>query len=104
EGRARARALALGTDGPAVELDEVPDDGEPEPEAAVLSGRRAVDLPEALEDEREMLRVDADTGVDDRDRDHAREAAGGEAHGAARGGVTDRVAEQVPHDLLDAIG
>ena len=43
----------------AVQLDEVADDGEPEPEPAVLSRGAHVGLPESVEDERQELGRDA---------------------------------------------
>src|SRR5262249_36146735 len=43
-------ARALGAHVPAVQLDDVPDDRESEPEAAVPPRARAVRLPEALEE------------------------------------------------------
>jgi len=46
-------------DDPAVQLDELPDDREPEAEAAVPVDRGAMSLAEAVEDVRQQIRVDA---------------------------------------------
>ena len=62
EGRARAGGGA-DTHLAAVRLDEALHDGEPEPGAAVLAGRRAVHLVEDVEDLAEVLLGDADTAV-----------------------------------------
>jgi hypothetical protein len=54
---------ALHVHRPAVRLDEVADDGEPEPEPAVLARVGRVGLVEALEDVGQRVGADADAGV-----------------------------------------
>src|ERR687888_338594 len=54
-----AGAATLRVRGSAVRLDDVPDDGEPEAEAAVRACGGAVGLAEALEDEGEEVRANA---------------------------------------------
>jgi hypothetical protein len=87
-----------------VKLHEVPDDGEAEAEAAVLSTRRAVRLPEALEHVREKPRVDARAVVLHANLDlvatvvrqgHLDETSGPREF--------DRVGDEVPDDLLQAL-
>ena len=56
-------------DGAAVQVDDVPHDGEPEAEPGVQPGRAAVGLTEAIEHERQHLRPDALAGVRDHDLD-----------------------------------
>src|SRR5438034_2300532 len=55
--------IAARLDRPAVQLDEVPRDGEAEPEASVPPGGGPVGLAELFEHEREECRRDADAGV-----------------------------------------
>ena len=57
ERRSAAFARAGGTDGAAVQLDEVLDDRQAEAQPAVQAGRRGVGLAEALEDVRQELRL-----------------------------------------------
>ena len=59
ERRSLAAPLAVGADGPAVQLDEVPRDRQAQSEAAVDARGRAVSLAEAIEHEREELGRDA---------------------------------------------
>src|SRR5262245_29047217 len=85
-----------------MELDDVPDDREPEPEAAGAS--HPVVLPEAVEDVREQLLADAATRVADR---QARPRAGSlepKVDATSAGGELDRVRQEVAHDLLQAAG
>src|SRR5205814_10397357 len=65
DGKFRARPFsgAVGAHRPAVKLDEVAHDREAEPEATLAASRRAVRLPEALEDVRQEFRSDADARV-----------------------------------------
>src|SRR5207302_4950392 len=62
---------ALRVHRPAVHLDEMADDGEAQPQTALGAARRAVRLPEAIEDVRQEVRRDADPGVADDDLDLA---------------------------------
>ena len=62
----RITAVALGAYVPSVELDEVTHDRQAEPKAALGAGARGICLTEAIEHEREKCRVDADTGIRDR--------------------------------------
>src|SRR5205814_5049602 len=72
ERRAPSFAVARRGDAAAVELDDVLDDGQSEPEAAVRARRAAVALAEALEDQRKELAADALASIGD-----------GDAHGIA---------------------
>jgi len=101
---AEAFAGTFGRDGAAVELDEMADDGEAEAETAVRSRARAVGLAEAVEHEGKELGGDALARVAHLEREVGvllhqphpdRPALGGELH---------RVADQVPHHLLQAVG
>jgi len=65
-----------------VEFDEVADDGEAEPEAAVRAGGGGVGLAEAVEDVGEEGGVDAFAGVGDADDDAAGRAGDIDADGA----------------------
>ena len=59
-------SLARRRDGPAVHLDELLDQGEPDAEPPLGAGERAVHLGEEVEDLGQHLRRDADPGVPDR--------------------------------------
>src|SRR5207237_5427785 len=59
EGGSASLAVAGGRDRPAVRLDQMLDDREPEPETAVAACRRAVRLSERLEYVRQELGPDA---------------------------------------------
>src|SRR6185369_11544588 len=102
ERRASSRAGALGAHVAAVQLDEVAHDREAEPETAEAARRRAVVLPESLEDEGQEPRVDAASRVADGDRDvgnHAPELA---ANASAGRRELHGVRQEVPEDLLQA--
>ena len=66
EAGAETASLARRLDPPAVELDDVANDGEAETEASVQPGDRAVALRKTVEDERQELRLNALTGIGDR--------------------------------------
>ena len=77
EAGAEAAPIALRLDAPAVQFDDVANDGEAETEPAVRPGDRAVALRKTVEDERQQFRLNALAGVadlDDRARADARDA------------------------------
>src|SRR5256885_627188 len=105
ERRAASFAVACRGDAAAVELDDVLDDGQSEPEAAVRARRAAVALAEALEDQRKELAGDALAGVGHGDAHGvALELVGADGDRAARRRELDRVREQIPDHLLQALG
>src|SRR5688572_1079468 len=65
ERRPASFPLAVGADGAAMQLHQVANDRETESEAAVLASRAGIGLTEAVEDEREKRRRDADAGIGD---------------------------------------
>src|SRR5262249_11131441 len=99
EGRARTAPDARGADRAAVRLDDAAADREPQPEpgAAYAAAR----LLERLEDALEVLGLDAAAGVDHVDAGAAVASVGLDAYRAARGGVANGVAEQVPEHLAE---
>src|ERR1044072_7275371 len=100
EGRTLSLAFGFGTHAPAVQLDEVADDGEPEPEAAVDARRGLVALAEAVEEVRYKRRSYPGARVlhgDARVRALAPDVC---AHLAADGRELDGVREEIPEDLL----
>src|ERR1700749_1282281 len=105
ESRAAPLAFRLGADRAAVEFDEVPDYREAEAEPAVLSGRGAVRLPEALEDAGQEVSRDADARIGDREFDvrvvRARESNGDVP---ARVRELQRVEQKLFDDLPKARG
>src|SRR3954466_11027771 len=95
-------SFALGLHRSAVDLDEVPDDGEPEAKAAARASDRAVRLPEAIEDEAEEVAGDADARIGDRHHRLGIFSPCLDDHLALHGEL-DRVGEQVPEHLLQAV-
>src|SRR4029077_7569497 len=100
ERRSQSLARAGGLDRSTMQLDEIPHDGDPHPEPAMLAGPRDICLPEALEDVRQNLGCDAFSLVAHGDDDLLVE--GGELHDGAPSlsGELHRVGHEVPHDLL----
>src|SRR6202023_3512692 len=88
----------------AVELDEVSDDREAETESAVFAGSAGVALAEALEDQGEQVSIDSFAIVGDSDFDVRIDLLRADLNTAALGSKLDRVGEQVPEDLLQAVG
>src|SRR5437867_12480784 len=97
------RARALGAHPSAVELDQMADDREPEPEAGVNARARAIGLLEAFEDVRQQVGLDTPAGVA---HDEARVGIAHEphCHGAIWRRELDRVAQDVLDDLTQPIG
>src|ERR1044072_1226502 len=102
EGRTLSLAFGFGPPAPAVQLDEVADDGEPEAEAAVDARRGLVALPKAVEDIRQERGADARACVFDGDLRMRPLARPADAYPAADGRELDRVQEDVPDHLLQA--
>jgi hypothetical protein len=104
ERRSPPCAVARDTDLTAVQLDEMPHDGEPEPHAAGAARRDVLRLAEAGENVREELGRDAATGV--AHAQHELLLATFESHldAPARRRELDGVRQQVPHHLLEPIG
>ncbi len=97
-----SRALDLGR--AAVQLDQVADDRQAEPEPAVGAGDRPVGLAEAVEDVRQEVGADADAGVGHPDDGVAPLLAQADLDPARPGGELDGVGEQVPDHLLQPVG
>src|SRR3546814_4429774 len=70
-------------------------DGEPEPGAAMLPRHAAFRLPEQVEDAAEVIGLDADAGIADRDAQAGAEAAGADVDAAAGGIELDDVADHL---------
>src|SRR5207253_7812811 len=98
ERRAGAVAAAFRGDPAAVELDEVADEGQPEADAAVHTGHRAVRLPEPVEDVRQERGGDAHARVADYEPRLVADAIDTHAHTAARRRELDRVGQQIADD------
>src|SRR5437762_5050571 len=88
---------------PAMQLHDVPDDGEAETEAAVGAGQRRVGLPESIEDERQHVAMNADTAVGDLEFDRLTGAVQTQPDRSARAGELHGVGEHVPERLLNAV-
>ena len=102
EGRAAAEPLRAALDAAAVQPRQLADHGQPDAQPALAARRRAGRLLEHAEQPRQLLRLDAAAGV--AHLEHAVAALGMQPcrHLAAAGRELERVAEQVPDDLLDA--
>src|SRR5690606_31773374 len=95
--------LAAGRERAAVRFGDAPGDGQTQARAPDLALARA-DLLVLLEDRVELVGRDPDAGVGDGDADAlaVRVVADADRHAAALGEL-DRVAQQVGHDLADAL-
>src|SRR5690606_22495275 len=88
----------------AVQLDDVPDEREPETEATDPSRGRAVRLLEAIEHVREKARIDAGAGIGHAEDDVRPLLPDLDPNATVRPGEFHRVREQVPDHLLQALG
>jgi len=88
----------------AVQIDDVTHNRESQSHAGVVPGAGTVGLPEALEHERQKVRIDADARVGHCDRDILRRRCQAYIDMTARGRELDGVGEQVPKNLLHPIG
>src|SRR5262249_9602514 len=103
EGGPAPRALACGADRSAVQLGQLLDQRQPQPQAAEAPRHRSVGLPEAVEDVRQKFRLDALAAVDYDDADAFGVALHPQLDPPAFGGEFDGVREQVPNYLLQAV-
>src|SRR5262249_12400145 len=103
EGCAAPIAGAVGRDLTAVQLDQVAHNRQSQSQTAVLSRGRAVGLTETGKDVREKIRTDALTGVAHGDLDLRLALSQLHLHASAPRCELDRVREQVPNDLLQAL-
>ena len=104
KGRSLAEALAVRGDLAAVRLDELPHDCQAEAEPPVPPRRCLIGLLERIEHVREELGRNPRTVVGHVDGDLVDLASRGEPHVTALRSELDGVREQVPHDLLQALG
>src|SRR5205823_6915678 len=103
EGRPATGPGARRADPAAVQIDQVPDDREPEAEAAMGTGTAALRLSETIEDVWQESRADPHPRVLDRDLRVAVDALETDLDTPPPGRELDRVGQQVPHDLLQAV-
>src|SRR5207244_12316858 len=102
EGRAPTVAVAVDANRAAVQLDDVTDDRQTEPESAVGPGGRALRLPEPVEDVRQEGGLDPLTGVAHGDLDVRVDALEAELDAPVPRGELDGVREQVPPSTAPA--
>ena len=100
----RALGAVRGGDAAAVELHEVPDDGQAQPQPPAPAGGGGLALAEALEDVGQELRLDPGPRVR-----HGQGDLGPGPHPAhgdlsSSGRELDGVRHEVPHDLLEPVG
>src|SRR5262249_61420544 len=103
EGGPAPRAGAAGGALPAVQLDQVAHNRQSQSQTALLSRGRALGLTETVKDVREKIRTDALTGVAHGDFDLRLALSQLHLHAPASRCELDRVREQVPDDLLQAL-
>ena len=103
KGRPLIGSGAVRVDRAAVQLHDVANDREPEPEPARVAGRRAFRLTEPFEDPRQEFPADADASVGNHDLDVRIDPFDSQLHTARSRGELHGVREQVPHDLLEAV-
>ena len=101
ERRAAPDALAGRVHGSSVQLDELPNDGQPETESGMAPGHRAVSLAETIEHVRQEHRIDALAGIDNLDLQIVFRGYDEEIDATALGRELDRVREQIPDHLLE---
>src|SRR4051812_28934365 len=103
ERRAVSNAFALDPNAAAVHLDEMARQREADAEPAKLARHAGVRLPEALEDERQMLLRDADAGVGYADLHGSAPLGRAQRHAPFGPRELNRVREQVPEHLQQAV-
>ena len=103
EGRSLAFTLALHGNAAAMELDDVPRNGEAQAEASVGSRRRAIGLLEALEDVGQKLGFDALPVVRHAESQGRIDALESEMNAATPRRELDGIAQEVPDHLLQSM-
>src|SRR5262249_38823497 len=88
----------------AVQLDEMPDQRQTDPQAALSARTPALALAQAIEDERQGLGADASAGIADDDLDVRPDPLQLDLDPSIFRGELDRVLQQVPDDLLKTPG
>ena len=101
EAAALPRAGAGGLDGAVLQLDQPPDQREPDAQPALRPVEAALALDEQIEDVREQVRRDAHARVLHLEECVGPSAPDGHANAAAGLRVLERVGEQVGDDLLE---
>src|SRR3989442_236225 len=104
EGGAPPVTLAVGTNGPPVHLHEVPDEREADSESRLRSRQRGIPLAKTVEDIWKQHGGDASSGVHDAKLHLGFRALEPHIDPAIRRRELDGVGEQVPDDLLEALG
>jgi hypothetical protein len=103
ERRPLIRPRVFRDDRAAVELGDVPHDGEPESEATMHATSAGFGLPEGIEDEREELGRDPAPAVGHGDLDVRAHALEHDLHRPALRRELDGVGQQVPDELLQTV-
>src|SRR5262249_6667469 len=104
EGGAPTGPFAPGGNRSAMELHEVASDRETDPEPTLGPRRRAVGLAKTLEGTLQKLRLHPPSGVGDADLEVIVQPAKIHGDPPANGSELDRVGDEVPDDLLEAVG
>src|ERR1044071_239561 len=96
--------IAGGGDGASMQFGEVLGNGEPEPEAAVVTRERRVRLAEAFKYVWQEVGRDTSTRVADGDFDVRVDACQAQLHLAALRRELNGVRQEIPDELLQAVG
>jgi hypothetical protein len=102
ERRAASHAFTGRVHGSPVQLNELPNDGQPDAESGVTSRRRAIGLAEALEHVGQKVRTDAFACIDDPDLHVVIRGFDEDTNTSALRRELDRIREQVPDYLLQS--
>jgi hypothetical protein len=102
ERRAALHALTGSVHGSPVQLNEPPNDGQPETESGVTSCRRAIGLAEAVEHEWQKVQTETLACVDDPDLHLVVRPFDEDINRSALRRELDRIREQTPDHLLES--
>jgi hypothetical protein len=86
-----------------VQINEVTDNCQPQPETSLRPGRRAVSLAKAIENKRQKLGLDADAGVGYRHAHLSALILNVYTDPSLLGSEFGGVAEKIPEDLLQTV-
>ena|ERR1700678_2832159 len=101
---ALARSLAMGFDPATVKLDQMSHYRQAQAKPAVFTGHAAIALAESLEDYWQEIRSNSFAGVGHNEFDVRIGSLHADLNGPAIGSEFDRVGEQIPEHLLQAVG
>src|SRR3954451_1638605 len=96
-------AVAFNSHGSSVQPYKLVDNGQPEPQAAVIAGKRRIRLAKPVENMRQELGVDSRPGISHRDLEMGLDTIDIYVDAAVSGGEFHRIRKQIPDDLLKPV-